>query len=287
MEDKYYEIRVFIEDVTDEFDVDSELMKMSGGFIWNVWVYMPAFGQLYCSAYDRQVYKLHAGVVTMSQIETQEFPESWTDEKVEKWYEKLDELCRDNCPDDDFDTFYDKDALEWSFDDTLDCNGKRWADYDDLEEAMADLDEAYEKGARRDDTHGHRNNLLKAVKEILDSARENYVCNDITRAVTRFFDEREARLLTPERAQMTLDGIVFDNHQVKTVVETWEAGKTGLTLTHYLRRHSAWSLTWSGPRLGQFVWGDSAPTPEEALVKFTQDPRFKKLNLSLDQFKGT
>lgn len=284
MEPKDYEIRVHIEDITEHVNWDSTFGKMCGSKVWNVWAYMPAFGNVYCSA-QSLTFSLHVGVVALSQIESPDLPESWDDDRCQAWFEKLDELCREEGPENDIEAFNPEVALKNSFDDTLDYKGERWADYDDLEEAMAELDAAYASGGGRSDTHGERAKVFKAVENILKAVRENYACNGGPEsAVQKFFDLRREAMRAPENETITVSGVKFSQHSVRYNNEQW-TGPKRLKLIHRFFYRDYWTVEVLEAAPGVSITGPEAPTPEEALAKFAEDPKAQELGLTIEQLK--
>ena len=186
MDKKDYEIRVHVEDITRYIDKKCELWEMCGGKVWNVWAFMPAFGQVYCSA-QRLTVRLHLGVVTQSHLAYPEGVADLPDDELERWAEKLDELCREIFPEGGpWEAFDREDAMLHSFDFTLNYKGERWADYDDLEEAVAALDETYAKGGSRSDTHAERQDIHRAVEKILEQVMDYYNGHCLSDAVRQY-----------------------------------------------------------------------------------------------------
>ena len=191
MDKDCYEIRVHVEDITHHINEKSELWKMCGGKVWNVWTFMPAFGQVYCST-ERLTISLHLGVVTQYHIEYPEGIGDLPDDELERWAEKLDELCREICPEGGpWESFGRDEAMRNSFDFTLDYKGERWADYEDLEIAVEELEEAYRKGGRRSDTHSERQNIFNAVERILEGVMEHYNAHCLADAVIQYLSQKE------------------------------------------------------------------------------------------------
>lgn len=184
-----YEIRVHIEDITQYIGKDTKLYKMCGGKVWNVWAFMPRFGQVYCSTQPLTI-SLYCGSVAQSSIEYPDEVSELPDHAREKWAEELDELLREIAPDSELEAFDREDAMLHSYDFTLDYKGERWADYEDLEEAYEAHEKAYDdKG--RSDSLAERQAMHAEVEKILEKVRDHFNSNDLASAVTTYLELKE------------------------------------------------------------------------------------------------
>lgn len=175
MKDSQYEVRVHLHKITQFIDEKSELAKVHGGDVWQVWAFMPAFPVFWCSP-QKLTLSLHLGTVCRSQMEIQKHLLDAEEEVYEAWWEKLDELNNEADRDTpEVEHFDMSSALANSFDDTYNSSGERAWDYDDLEAAVADYE------ANGDDARVDK--IYREVEEVLKQVREYYSGNDLTQAV--------------------------------------------------------------------------------------------------------
>jgi hypothetical protein len=185
-----YEIRVHVRDVTSHINTESEAgrqcLKLCGGQAWEIWAYMPAFGAHYCS-FERQTSSMLLGAVAQSQLAYPEGIADLPEDELAAWREEVEEEVRTlTTGTEPWEMFNVDDALKNSFDFTLDHKGERWADYEELEEAMRALDEGYDAGKSRSDLEPERKAVHEAVEGILKAVLDHYNCNDLGDAVLQF-----------------------------------------------------------------------------------------------------